>query len=65
MKDCYIRYFDKNVQTINGDRIWIEYNTTDHPLTPEEAFATVGLLEAKGAVVEVRWGDQRDLIPSV
>ena len=46
-----IRYFDKNVTTINGDRVWFTYS--DEPLSGSEAFSIVSLLEERGCVVEL------------
>jgi len=46
-----IRYFDKNVQTINGERVWFTYS--DEPLSGSEAFSIVSLLEDRGCVVEL------------
>ncbi len=46
-----IRYFQKNVQTIDGDRIWMDYSNT--PLSEEEAFSVVAYLEDKQCVVEM------------
>lgn len=44
-----IRYFDKNVETINGERIWFDYGT----FYEQAAFENVRDLEEKGCVVEM------------
>lgn len=46
-----IRYFDKNVVSLNGDRVWFEWS--EAPLTSAEAFSIVSLLEDKNCVVEL------------
>ena len=46
-----IRYFDKNVVSLNGDRVWFEWS--EEPLSGSEAFSIVSLLEEKNCVVEL------------
>jgi len=46
-----IRYFDKNVVSLNGDRVWFEWS--EEPLNSAEAFSIVSLLEDKNCVVEL------------
>jgi len=46
-----IRYFDKNVVSLNGDRVWFEWS--EEPLNSDEAFSIVSLLEDKNCVVEL------------
>ncbi len=40
-----VRYFHKNVEHINGDRVWQVYNTT--PIPMREAMEVASELESK------------------
>ena len=46
-----IRYFDKNVVSLNGDRVWFEWS--EEPLDGDEAFSIVRHLEEKNCVIEL------------
>ena len=48
-----IRYFDKQVETIGGDRIWNLYNTSETPLGLKESMEVAKTLEKQGCIVEV------------
>ena len=44
-----VRYFDKKVETIGGDR----YNTSETPLGLKESMEVAKTLEEQGCIVEV------------
>ncbi len=48
-----VRFFDKQVTTIGGDRIWTSYNTSETPLGLKESMEVAKTLEEQGCIVEV------------
>jgi hypothetical protein len=48
-----VRFFDKAVTTIGGDRIWTSYNTSQAPLGLKESMEVAKALEDDGCIVEV------------